>query len=59
MPLMRGSMSVSPLLESAVHGGGPRREFFMLLMNAIRENNSVRWPIDYVCSASQHNCIAE
>ena len=26
--------------ESAVDGGGPRREFFMLLMNAIRENNS-------------------
>ena len=59
VPLMRGSMSVSPLLESAVDGGGPRREFFMLLMNTIRENNSVRWPIDYACSASQHNCIAE
>jgi hypothetical protein len=27
--------------ESAVDGGGPRREFFMLLMNAIRENNSL------------------
>ena len=26
--------------ESAVDGGGLRREFFMLLMNAIRENNS-------------------
>ena len=27
--------------ESAVDGGGPRREFFMLLMNAIRENHSL------------------
>lgn len=27
--------------ESAVDGGGPRREFFMLLMNAIKENNSL------------------
>lgn len=27
--------------ESAVDGGGHRREFFMLLINAIRENNSL------------------
>ena len=27
--------------ESAVDGGGPRREFFMLLMNGVRENNSL------------------
>ena len=27
--------------ESAIDGGGPRREFFMLLMNSIKENNSL------------------
>ena len=32
---------VTFLGESAVDGRGPRREFFMLLMNAVRENNSL------------------
>ena len=41
MHLMKRSLSVLPLLESAVDGGGPRREFFVLLMNAIRKNNSL------------------
>ena len=34
-------LRVTFLGESAVDGGGPRREFFMLLMNSIKDNNSL------------------
>ena len=37
----RKHFRVAFLGESAIDGGGPRREFFMLLMNNIRENNSL------------------
>jgi len=46
---------VTFLWESAVDGGGPRRECFMLLMNAIKENNSVRRCLHQTCSTSQYN----
>jgi len=48
---------VTFLWESAVDGGGPRREFFMLLMNAIKENNSVRRCLHQTCSTSPYNNI--
>ena len=37
----RKHFRVTFLGESAIDGGGPRREFFMLLINNIRENNSL------------------
>ena len=45
--------------EIAVDGGGPRREFFMLFMNAIRENNSLLEGPLTTHVLCQHNCIAE
>lgn len=37
----RKHIRITFLGESAIDDGGPRREFFMLLMNSIKENNSL------------------
>ncbi len=53
----RKHIRITFLGESAIDAGGPRREFFMLLMNIIKENNSLLEGSS-TCRVLRHNTTA-